>query len=142
MISPYRDFLLAVKRFLPIPTLNGVRAQHAGRRGERIAARWLCRRGHRVLARNLRWGRLELDLLVESPDGRQVIVVEVKTGHGSIDHVMARVRPPQMRRLELVARHIQRGQMVRGRPMRTDVVLVLLDRPWSQRVVHLRGDDA
>ncbi|MCH2149376.1 MAG: YraN family protein [Phycisphaerales bacterium] len=136
--------MLAVSRLAANAFLSGNRIRRAkrhGRRGERLAARWLRRRGHRILARNLRWGRLEMDLLVESPDGRQAIVVEVKTGHGSVDRVLARVGRPQMRRLGMFARHIQPGRMVRGRPMRTDVVLVLLDRPRAQRVVHLRWDD-
>ena len=50
-----------------------------GRRGERLAGRWLKRHGYRVLGSNLRNAFGEVDLLVEAPDRRTVVVVEVKT---------------------------------------------------------------
>lgn len=50
-----------------------------GRRGERAAARWLHRRGYRVLARNLRVRSGEADLVVLAPGGSALVVVEVKT---------------------------------------------------------------
>ena len=48
-----------------------------GRRGEALAARYLRRRGWRILARNLREGRFELDLVVQRGD--TTVFVEVKT---------------------------------------------------------------
>jgi putative endonuclease len=47
-----------------------------GRRHERRAARFLKRRGLRVLTRNLRTGRDEIDLLAR--DGDTVVIVEVR----------------------------------------------------------------
>ena len=48
-----------------------------GRRGEEIAARFLTERGARIVGRNVRVGRDEIDLLLDI-DGRRV-VVEVKS---------------------------------------------------------------
>ncbi|MBI4601734.1 MAG: YraN family protein, partial [Planctomycetes bacterium] len=47
-----------------------------GRRGERAAARHLRRQGLRILARNVREGRGEIDLV--ALDGATLVFVEVK----------------------------------------------------------------
>jgi len=50
-----------------------------GRQGENLAARHLADRGHRVLARNHRVGRMgELDLVTLAEDGLTVCFIEVK----------------------------------------------------------------
>lgn len=48
-----------------------------GRRGERLAARFLRRRGLRILERNVRCGRGEIDLL--ALEGQTLVFVEVKS---------------------------------------------------------------
>lgn len=48
-----------------------------GRLGEEVASRFLTRRGGRILHRNLRVGRGELDLVVRFPEA--VVAIEVRT---------------------------------------------------------------
>lgn len=53
-----------------------------GRAGEAVAAEFLVRRGASILARNVRVGRDEIDLIVDL-EGRRV-AVEVKSGLGAV----------------------------------------------------------
>ncbi len=48
-----------------------------GAEGERIAARYLAGKGYRILARNFRFHRNEIDIIAR--DGQELCFVEVKT---------------------------------------------------------------
>ena len=124
------------------PGRSGHVARRRGRCGERVAARWLRRRGYRVLGRNLRVGRYEIDLLVESPDGGQVIIIEVKAGRSSIREIAHRVDQGQMGRLQRAADMIHRGAYASGRSVRIDVMFVRLGIPCWHQVRHLRDESS
>ena len=55
--------------------------QRLGELGERIAARWLRRRGWRIVAHRFRNGRRDLDLIAEQE--ATVVFVEVKARRGT-----------------------------------------------------------
>ncbi len=50
-----------------------------GKRGETAAAKWLAAQGIELLARNIRRGRDEADLVCKDPSCNLMIIVEVKT---------------------------------------------------------------
>lgn len=54
-----------------------------GRRGEEIAARFLTERGARIVGRNVRVGRDEIDLLLDIDGKRVVVEVKSATDNGS-----------------------------------------------------------
>jgi putative endonuclease len=60
--------------------------QNLGREGEARAARFLEARGYRIVARNVRADRVEIDLIARR--GRLLVFVEVKSRRSSI-HVAA-----------------------------------------------------
>lgn len=103
-----------------------------GRRGERVAARMLAIKGYRVLERNGTRAAGEADLLALAPDGRTLVLVEVKSR--LVDP--GRAAPPpeasvtreKQRRLVRIARSIAAGPRGRGRPIRIDVVGVDFQR--------------
>lgn len=74
-----------------------------GRLGEEAAARHLAARGYRIVARNVRADRVEIDLIVRR--GTLLVFVEVKSRRGG-DHALAAeaVDPRKQRRLRRGAR--------------------------------------
>jgi putative endonuclease len=62
-------------------TSIGNRRRRSGARGEEMAVWFLEQRGYRVLGRNIRLGRFEIDLVVEK--GSCLAFVEVKRRSGS-----------------------------------------------------------
>lgn len=88
-------------------------------RGERLAARHLRRCGHRILARNLRVGHDEADLVTLPERGEPLLaIVEVKTSRRDPAEALLRVDPGKRRRLvrmaeRLLARPEFAGLMVR-----------------------------
>ena len=108
-----------------------------GRWGERYAARMLLGRGWRVEARNYRFGRREVDLIVRR--GPLVAFVEVKTRagdcYGSPEDA---VTWSKQREIEVVAQDYLHRHCPDEPAVRFDVVGIVLDGlpPSEARVVR------
>ncbi|MFC1660754.1 YraN family protein [Gemmatimonadota bacterium] len=108
-----------------------------GRLGEELAARYLEERGWTVLARNLREGRRELDLVARR---RGVLaVVEVKTRRGcSFGHPLEAITVQKKKEISVAARGLIRRL---GLPARTtirfDAVAILWEEGRPPRVLHV-----
>lgn len=100
-----------------------------GRRGERVAARYLAGQGLKVIGRNLQTTAGEADLLCEDRSTGGVVLVEVKTrrrdsadrGH---DEPERQITALKRSRLLGIARVLRRANGWEGRPFRIDVVAV------------------
>jgi putative endonuclease len=108
-----------------------------GRWGERTAERHLVRRGWRVLARNHRFGRREVDLIVSR--GGVLAFVEVKTrageGFGSPAEAVTALK---RREIETVAAHYLAHRAGSWAGVRFDVVSIVRDTPSGRvRVEHV-----
>lgn len=119
-------------------------ARAAGDRAEQAAARFLARRGMRILARNVRCRGGELDLVGQ--DGPVLVFVEVRSrssswGQTPVAQALASVGTVKRRRLVRAARwYLAARPELQGRPARFDVVAVTLDgagRPVAIR--HVTG---
>ncbi len=97
-----------------------------GRRGERIAERYLRRHGYRILERNFRGAGAEIDLV--AMDGETLVFVEVKTRRtaqaGMPQEAVNAYKQRHLRRAGEVYAHSHRAH---DRPMRFDVVAILED---------------
>ncbi len=106
-----------------------------GKKGERMAARFLKRQGYRIVERNCRtlWGEIDLICL----DGTTIVFVEVKSrvGQGAIEAVTL---DKQRRLTRLAAAYLHRNGLLEY-PARFDVVAI--DQVQTRRPVltHIRA---
>lgn len=113
-----------------------------GRAGERRAARYLKRRGYRVLGRNVRVNVGEADLVCEAPDKRTIVIVEVKTRRAKAAETFApetAVNPAKARKLLQVAQSLMKRNNWHDRPVRIDVVGVVWPDRGRPEIRHLES---
>jgi putative endonuclease len=110
-----------------------------GTRSERAAARFLKNLGYRILARNYRCPRGELDLV--ALDGACIVFVEVRsTGTEDATRPAASVDAVKQRRLTELALHFLQQHRLLDRSARFDVLA--LSWPGDQRepaIAHYRS---
>jgi putative endonuclease len=115
-----------------------------GRIGESVAEGYLRLAGHRILERNMRLGRNEIDIV--TADGPCLVFVEVKTRRGarfgSAAEAVGKEKLAGMRRA--AGRYLSRPGAGRGfEEFRFDVVTVEVDRRMGRMTVeHVRGISA
>ncbi len=116
-------------------TSGGLPPVTQGRSAERQAARWLRRRGYRILALNYRIRGAELDLVARRGD--MLCFVEVKArGDGSWFGALEAIHPEQLRRIVRAAQVYLLAHPHDG-PMRFDIVTIDFDQSGGQRIRHL-----
>jgi putative endonuclease len=106
-----------------MPTTNDI-----GDRGEDLAASFLEDAGYRVLERNYRFARNEVDLVCFDPrKGGEIVFVEVKTRSGTgYGPPEASVTEEKRSALIEVSRAYLHERQLEGAPARFDVVGILL----------------
>ena len=98
-----------------------------GDRGEEIAADHLADAGYRILERNYRHQRNEVDLVCEDPDEEEFVFVEVKTRSGTEFGVpAASITKAKRQSLRTAARGYLHEDEAEGAPARFDVVAIML----------------
>ncbi|MFC4867521.1 MULTISPECIES: YraN family protein [Streptomonospora] len=96
-----------------------------GTRGEDVAAAYLARGGLRILARNWRCAEGEIDIV--AGQGATIVVAEVKTRTGlRFGSPLEAVTEPKRLRLRRLARRWAAAHRAASRPLRIDVVCVLV----------------
>jgi putative endonuclease len=118
-------------RLLPEKTL--------GQRGEAAAARYLKRRGYKILARGDRFGPGELDLVMLDRD--TIVFVEVKTRQSHDAGLPAEaVDQLKQRKLTRLAVTFLKRHGLLERPARFDVVAVTWPAgKWLPAIEHIRN---
>ena len=108
---------------------------NTGKRGERLAARYLFFHGYRILERNYRFGRYEIDIVARERRTRRLVFVEVKT-RSNTDYGLPRDAVDAKKQLFLTraAQGYLKEHHIPDERIRFDVVEVYTD---PRRIVHL-----
>lgn len=102
------------------------------RAGEDRAVSHLQSQGYQLLARNLRVGRDEIDILALAPDRRCVVVVEVKLRARSGARAEERIDHAKRLRLVRAAERLATRPEFRGLGFRFDVIAIGGKTPGSE----------
>ena len=110
-----------------------------GKRGEAAAARYLRRRGHKILARGDKFGPGELDLVTLDRD--TIVFVEVKTRQSQEwGHPSEAVDQRKQRRLTCLAVTFLKRHGLLERPARFDVIAVTWPSgKWFPAIEHIQN---
>ena len=106
-----------------------------GAAGERVAARFLKKKGYKTIRRNCRSSVGEIDLVMR--DGDEVVFVEVKTRAsrqwGDPEEAVSRAK---RRRISRQAMRFATRHNLRDRPLRFDVVAVVAAEGAAPVITH------
>ncbi|HON90139.1 MAG TPA: YraN family protein [Sedimentisphaerales bacterium] len=107
-----------------------------GRWGERCCERYLRNKGLRTLARNYSCKVGELDLVMVDAD-RTLVFVEVRSrADERFGPAEATVTPAKRARVARAARHFLAVHKIEDRPLRFDVVTLILGRHGPPQIRH------
>jgi putative endonuclease len=111
--------------------------QKLGREGENIAVDFLKNIGFRVLERNFKYGRKDIDIICK--DGKTIVFVEVKAGRSkSFGTPLERVHQRKQNNIAQVAKSFIQQRDCSGYDFRFDVVAID-DKKVSKRIKHIRN---
>jgi len=117
-----------------------------GRRGEKLAARALRRKGMKLLATNYRCPSGEIDIIALAKStrrnsGRETIVfVEVKTrSDDAYNTPESAVNAPKRRRIRKAARYYLSHHPTDGYGVRYDIVAIVAPEDAKPRIKHIAG---
>lgn len=101
-----------------------------GARAERIAAGYLRRAGYRILARNVRYGRDEADIIARDPANGDIVLVEVRARRDGLRNPESTIVGRKRRAMRRLLGHVARDARARhATRVRFDLVTV----DWRER---------
>jgi putative endonuclease len=118
-------------------TVRLLEREALGRRGEDLAAHLLRRTGYRILARNWRAGRYEIDLV--GIRRGEVVFVEVKTRRPGPQSASEAVSPAQRRNIGRAAAAWMRKNPGVGSSFRFDLIAVTWPEGHGPRLNYIPG---
>lgn len=110
-----------------------------GRWGEKQSENFLRKKGFRLITRNFRCKPGEVDLIM-SDDTGAIVFIEVKTRRSeAIVNAQDAVNAEKRRKLVYASKYFVRKYRVSGRPLRFDVMAVVLPEKGKVQIRHYRN---
>ena len=132
----------------PLAALSAFRTKETphqlGTRGERIARRYLRRRGYKSILKNARVPLGEADIVCLAPDEKTIVVVEVKTRRLSKDPEKqapppeANITAHKRRKLVQVTESLAKKHRWTDRPLRIDVIAIDIPTRGKPEIRHFQ----
>lgn len=143
-VSIGKAFSQAARSFAQFIQGRGKRAgEHhkLGERGEALAARYLKRKGFKVLWRSVVLPMGELDIIARDPDGKTLVIIEVKArvpvpGQPRPE---AQVDAEKRAKLRSMLSYLTKANNWQGQPRRIDVVGIDFPEIGEPQVRHHEG---
>ena len=115
--------------------------QQIGQKGEDLAVEFLEEKGYRVMDRNYRFEREEVDVVAFQPDednqGGELVFIEVKTRSGlAYGHPEESVSEEKQQSITSVAQAWLYERQMEGAPCRFDVVSIVLNQGEDPTIEH------
>ena len=107
-----------------------------GDRGENFAAKWLKKRGYKLLYQNYKLGKDEADLIAIDPDGVTVVIVEVKTRTSSVPAPESSINRKKQFNMSRLASRLSKRKEFSGRPFRFDAIAIVWPACEEPQIKH------
>ena len=107
-----------------------------GYKGENVAAKWLKKRGYKLLHQNYKIGDDEADLIAIDPDGSTVVIVEVKTRSDNEPAPESSINRKKQFNLSRLASRLSKRKEFSGRPFRFDAIAIVWPVGEEPQIKH------
>lgn len=110
-----------------------------GEKGENLAAKWLKKRGYKLLHQNYKLAKDEADLIVVDPDGKTVVIVEVKTRTNDDPSPESSINKKKQFYLSRLASRLSKSREFSGRPIRFDAIAIVWPEGEEPQIKHFEA---
>lgn len=108
-----------------------------GKKAEELAAEFLVKKGHKILVRNFRWQKAEIDIISEFEN--KIIITEVKAR--ATDAFLEPHEAVNKKKIRLIVSAADEFMSARkdSREVRFDIIAVLPDRVGNLQITHIEN---
>ena len=117
-----------------------IETKEIGKEGERLALKYLEDNGFKIVARNYRFGKGEIDIIAEDTGDNFLVFVEVKTrlslGYGAPEYAITKQKIKQIKK---VAELYLYEKKIREKECRFDVIAIVLSNNEKPILTHYKN---